>query len=44
MKFMDGVACIVQDPHTFALHPELSWGVVDVDMGARPTLSGPPKP
>ena len=24
MKFMGGVACIVQDPHTLALRPELA--------------------
>lgn len=33
MKFMGAVACIVQDPPTMTLHPELAWGIVD--LGAR---------
>ena len=32
MKFMGGVACIVQDPHTLALRPELAWGIVDLGI------------
>jgi hypothetical protein len=30
MKFLGGVAYIVQDPGTLALQPELSWGIVDL--------------
>ena len=30
MKFLGGVACLVQDPRTLALRPELSWGIVDL--------------
>lgn len=42
MKFLGGVACIVQDPRTLALSPELSWGIVDVGLRARSTLALPP--
>ena len=40
MKFMGGVACIVQDPHTLALRPELAWGIVDLGIVEPGVLSG----